>query len=674
MSGVKRKPAASDTTKDAKRQKTTNAKSDRFSNASNGTSLKSSTSNGKSNDFSGHTNKQQHPGPNQFKLETSSAEAHAKQRALAQERKASKPHADIIQRSKKIWEQLRRKSHTPPEKRKELVAELFSIITGRMQDFVFKHDSVRVIQCAHKYANLEQRRQIATELKGGIRSLAESRYGKFLVAKLAMDPDQKVHGVITPEFFGHVKKLINHPEASWLVDDIYRQAATPVQKATMLKEWYGQEFSIFNKGGEVGKPHTAKQENTADLVKILETSPEKRRPILQHLAQMINALVQKKMTGFTMLHDAMLQYFSVLTPGSEEQVEFLEVLKGDIDAESEGGGGDLFRNLSFTRSGSRLVCLALAYGSAKDRKMILRCFKDTIEMMAYDQHGKMVLVVALDVADDTKMTGKSILLELLGQGIADETQRLDRLEKLVIDKNARIPVLYPLAGAAKWLMNDSDKAFLDEIYAIRKTTSKKDPDTRRQELLGSMSTSLFELVSKRADELVKSSFSCQFITEVLLEVQGTEKPEAMAKVAQTAAGDPSSEGHVSKNPAAGRMLKTLVRGGTFDPECKQVKLADPPLGFGAVLFSVISDHLVEWACSDASFVIVALLESEDVSENIKKQVRKTLQAGRKTIEATARGTATPAAAVKLKNGEKEAKKRAVVKGNVGSKMLLEILN
>ena len=38
----------------------------------------------------------------------------------------------------------------------------------------------------------------------------------------------------------------------------------------------------------------------------------------------------------------------------------LEVLKGDIDAESEGGGGDLFRNLSFTRSGSRLVCLALA--------------------------------------------------------------------------------------------------------------------------------------------------------------------------------------------------------------------------------------------------------------------------------------------------------------------------
>jgi pumilio homology domain family member 6 len=110
-----------------------------------------------------------------------------KQRALAKERKAAKPNADSIARSKKIWERLRRKSHVPLEERKALVAELFDIVTGRVKDFVFKHDSVRVIQCALKYSNMAQRKIIAEELKGEFRILAESRYGKFLVAKLVVE-------------------------------------------------------------------------------------------------------------------------------------------------------------------------------------------------------------------------------------------------------------------------------------------------------------------------------------------------------------------------------------------------------------------------------------------------------------------------------------------------------
>ena len=152
----------------------------------------------------------------EFKLDGSSAEAHAKQRALAKERKAAKPNSDIIARSKKIWERLRRKSHVPKEERKELVNELFTIINGRVRDFVFKHDSVRVIQCALKYANMEQRKNITKELQGDLRSLAESRYGKFLVAKMVVEGDQETRDMIVPEFYGHVRRLINHPEASWI--------------------------------------------------------------------------------------------------------------------------------------------------------------------------------------------------------------------------------------------------------------------------------------------------------------------------------------------------------------------------------------------------------------------------------------------------------------------------
>ena len=612
-------------------------------------------------------------GSDQFKLDTSSAEAHAKQRALAKERKSSKPNADAIQRSKKIWERLRRKSHVPLDERKQLVAELFDIISGRVRDFVFKHDSVRVIQCALKYASQQQRRLIVRELKGDVRTLAESRYGKFLVAKMVAERDDQIRDAVIPEFYGHVRRLLNHPEASWIVDDVYRQIATPPQKATMLREWYGAEFALFHRNPSAKQAATVTNEETADLRKMLALSPEKRKPILQYLLQMINSLIQKKMTGFTMLHDAMLQYFLALAPGSEEHAEFLEILKGDIDPDVEGGGGDLFRNLAFTKSGARLVCLALAYGSAKDRKIILRCFKDTVEMMAFDTYGHTVLLVALDVSDDTKMISKSIFYELFGENVKDDIQRLDRLESLVTNLNARLPVLYPMAGLTKWLVNEQDKFILEEVHEIRKATSKKTPEVRRRELLEQLSAPVLEIVGKRAEKLVQSSFGCQVITETLLEANGELKDEAKAAVAQLAAGNPVGEGHIARNAAAGRMLKTLVMGGNFDPTTTKVKLVEPRLNFGAELYAIIKDHVVRWACSDSSFVVVGLLESEDVPDEVKMGVDGALRKGKKEIEITAKGAGkVDRDANGAEDGSsKEKPKSEGRKGNPGARILLE---
>jgi pumilio homology domain family member 6 len=79
------------------------------------------------------------------------------------------------------------KSHVQLDERKKLVEELFGIISGNIKEFVFKHDSVRVVQCALKYANMEQRKMITRELKGEFKNLAESRYAKFLIAKLLVE-------------------------------------------------------------------------------------------------------------------------------------------------------------------------------------------------------------------------------------------------------------------------------------------------------------------------------------------------------------------------------------------------------------------------------------------------------------------------------------------------------
>ena len=51
--------------------------------------------------------------------------------------------------------------------------------------------------------------------------------------------------MIVNEFLGHVRKLIKHREACFVVDDAYNQFANPRQKALLLREFYGVEYALF---------------------------------------------------------------------------------------------------------------------------------------------------------------------------------------------------------------------------------------------------------------------------------------------------------------------------------------------------------------------------------------------------------------------------------------------
>ena len=593
------------------------------------------------------------------------------------ERKAAKPMADDLARTKKIWERLRRKSHVPKDERKVLVAELFEIITGRIKEFVLKHDSVRVVQTAIKYANPEQKKMIAKELAGTYRQLAESKYAKFLIGKLLVQGDDEIRDVIVPEFYGHVRRLIKHPEASWILDDIYRGVATRQQKSILLREWYGAEFALFENAKDEKVP--------ADLSAVLAAEPGKRGPIMKSLLELINHLIQKKFTAFTLLHDAMLQYFLNAKSGTEEVTDFIELIKGDEE-------GDLLKNLAFTRSGSRVVCLALAYGVAKDRKQILKTYKDTLNTMAGDPNGHIVILAAYEVIDDTVLTAKSIFPELLSK---DAAKQIENTVAFANDPNARTTLLYLYQGRTKALFPASHAAdieILEEIDVARKTTSKKDPETRRAELAKALSPYLLKSIEAAASDLVLTTFGCQFIIEVLFGAEG-EKTAALEAIALTATGDPTvmdshaaneTEGnelpmlHVANTPFGGKMLKALVAGGRFDNRTKAIVPIIPALNFANVLYPHIKEHIVEWATGSSSFVPLALLESDNFDS--ASDLKKTLRANKKILRAAAtEETIDQKARREAREAETEpaGKKAKVVKamdvGNKGAALILEKL-
>ncbi|KAL7892036.1 ARM repeat-containing protein [Trichoderma sp. SZMC 28014] len=600
--------------------------------------------------------------------EQTSRESHAKQKQLALERKAAKPLADEVQRTKKIWERLRIKSQVPKDERQKLVTELYGIITGRVRDFVLKHDAVRAVQTAIKYSTPEQRKQIALELQGTYTQLAEGRYAKFLIGKLLVHNDDEIRDIIIPNFYGKVRKLINHSEASWILDDVYRTVATKEQKALLLREWYGPEFAI--------KELTKDIKATSDLKQILADEPAKRAPVMKSLLELINTLVQKKMTGFTMLHDAMLQYFTNTQPGTEEFNEFVELVKGDETS-------DLLKNLAFTRSGAKLACLLLAYGSAKDRKTLLKAYKDTIQLMSGDQYGHIVILTAFDVIDDTKLTSKTIFPELLGE---KEEEMAQNVVAAANNANARITLLYLLEGFSKSLFPTShayDLEVLKEVHEIRKTTSKKEDENRRKELAALISPSLIAAIEASPSDLTASPFGSQFVADVFLSGIG-EKQKALEALAQSVSGSPKQEPaedeiatrpHIANTPFGGRMLKSLIQGGRFDKAAGKVKLIDPPLGFSNILYPVIKDSIMDWATGPSSFVVVALLESEEFTS--ADELKKTLKKNKKLLQKAAdEPTAEQKAAKEAAEGSETAKKGKKTEapvGNKGSKLLLEKL-
>ncbi|KAK5990952.1 Pumilio-like protein [Cladobotryum mycophilum] len=605
-----------------------------------------------------------------FEAGQTSRESHARQKQLAQERKAAKPLADEVQRTKKIWERLRLKSHVPKDERQTLVNELYGIITGRVRDFVLKHDAVRAVQTAIKYSNPDQRKQIAKELEGTYAQLAEGRYAKFLIGKLLVHNDDEIRDLIIPNFYGKVRKLINHAEGSWILDDIYRTVATKEQKAMLLREWYGPEFSL--------KELTKDVKPISDLKPILHDEPSKRGPIMKSLIDMINSLIQKKMTGFTMLHDAMLQYYLNTQPGTEDFTEFIELVKGDES-------GDLLKNLAFTRSGARLVCLLLAYGTAKDRKVLLKAYKDTIMLMSGDQYAHLVILAAYDVIDDTKLTSKSIFPEILGE---KEDEIAQNIVAAANNTYARITLLYLFQGTSKSLFPAShayDLEVLKEVHEIRKSTSKKDADIRRNELLVTLSPSLVAAIAVMSPDMTLTAFGCQFVADVLLSGTG-DKQQALEAVAQSSAGNPQQEPaedelsprtHISNTAFGGRMLKSLIQGGRFDKVAGKVIPVDPPLNFSNILYPIIKDHVIDWATGPSSFVILALVEANDFDK--VDELKKTLKKNRKilqkaSVEPTAEQKAKQEANEETeKSGKKGKKKVEPSVGNMGSKLLLEKL-
>lgn len=410
------------------------------------------------------------------------------QRKLALERKMAKPNAPLIQQAKVLWEVIRQKK-TADDVRKVKMDKLYKLIKGKVKEVLFKHDASRIIQSAVKHGNQEQRDGIAKELIGCYAELSKSNYGRFIVIKI-LAYCNKYRSAVIEDFYGKIRKVIKHKEASQVLEEAFNQYANSKQRAYLLQEFYGPEYALF-KGSECPL-----------ATESVKANPAKVQSILKHMRGIIESVVDKAEAAvgpLSIIHKVILEY--VTYAPHADIVSLIDTLK------------DILVHIVHTRDGAKVFQICMAHASPKQRKLIIRTLKGFVNKISIEQYAHAALISIFDCVDDTVLINKSIIQEM----IADVSSASDTpsFAEVVRNRYGSHVVHFLLTGRNRKTQHAYVINELEETDEIKKETSRKDTALRMKELLSAIKLPLLNQCIETCDEILRSANSGSILIDLL---------------------------------------------------------------------------------------------------------------------------------------------------------------
>ncbi|KAJ1561757.1 hypothetical protein HK096_003434 [Nowakowskiella sp. JEL0078] len=312
---------------------------------------------------------------------------------------------------------------------------------------------------------------------------------------------------------------MRHREASIVLEEIYSQYANGKQKAQLIEEFYGPEFSVF-------KAH----EGTKSLKELLQDDPSRTQPIMKYLSENLRWILDKSGANIgqqTIIHRAILEFLQNDTHISNSSLDILRALdeKPQVLPITTKGVAEMVDILKdhlvtmlHTRDGARVTQLCLLHGTTKERKHIIKILKEFAPKIAKEQYGHTVLLTLFECVDDTVLVQKSIVGTLLD--CSEKTLSKTQAEgtdpvSLLKDKYASKVILHLLCGRNRkyhpgFVVNE-----LEEIDFIRAKTSKKDDLLKTAELLKFTAPLLAKIVLANTQDLIRDKNASQVINELL---------------------------------------------------------------------------------------------------------------------------------------------------------------
>ena len=435
-----------------------------------------------------------------------SAKSNSKPSATQQRQRR---HAEVVEEAKLLWNQLRQKKNSPTENR-ELMDKLMPLITGKVQEIALQHDASRVVQAAIQFGNPAERKLILKELCHDVNNIAELsklQYAHFVVLKvIKYCTDEESIRMVVKSLKGHMSKLAVHAVASRVVESLFVTMA-PKDLALLKQELYGPHFSLF------AQDILSQQDiKIPSLATNLAMAPDKKAQALDFVQRLISKGLEKSLYGLTFFQELLAEYIAEASP---KEIRLMASTAADNAI-----------HLLSTRAGSRAVASFVAYGTAKDRKRIMKSLKGYSRSGLLHHDAYIAILRIVQLTDDTVSVQKNILNELLTEpspakidpsanskhvesrhpllelAVSDTASKLFQmlLEK---DEKARNKFFDPYEQSVLFpnpmVQEDNGKGKQIDV-----PTSLKDEEVRRKELIKHLSEPLIELCTKCPDELLRS--------------------------------------------------------------------------------------------------------------------------------------------------------------------------
>mmetsp|Transcript_14336 Transcript_14336/g.36008 ORF Transcript_14336/g.36008 Transcript_14336/m.36008 type:complete len:583 (+) Transcript_14336:105-1853(+) len=538
------------------------------------------------------------------KQDESDLSASALKRQVRKERQATRRHAESVTEAKALWNKLRMKTNTK-EDTKKLMKEVMELIRGKVREIALQHDASRVVQAAIQFGSEEQRKEILLEIcqtEGSLAEMAKIQYAHFCCLKFIKycNRDDASIKMIVKSFKGEMPRLAVHGVGARVVESLFLNLPSK-QTASLKQEFYGPHFSLF-----------AQEQSTVPTLesnlKKAKTETQKKSAI-DFVQQIINKGMTKSFYGFTYFQQLFAEYMDVADPGE------IRTISSTV--------ADHSIHLLSTRVGTRVVAACASYGTPKDRKRICKSLKGYTSSSLLHRDAYLALLRLVQVTDDTVSIQKSVLNEVLTKKDSSEEDGESAdgiLELATSDTGSKLFLMLVVEDEESRMkyFDPYERSILDPIPTIKENgkevpTSKKDPDTRRKELLKHIKDALLETCTQNVKQLLKSLPGARVLKEVYASTGSEPLANAVVDVCEGSID-------IFEDPVAHRSIKNLI---LVDVE------SDKPL-FSKLLVDRLGANISDIAESNrGAFVAGALLKVPSV----KATAKKTFSSNKKGIEA-----------------------------------------
>ena len=251
-------------------------------------------------------------------------------------------------------------------------------------------------------------------------------------------------------------------------------------------------------------------ETPSSLQSLTAYLPTKVSPLLDHMRDLTQKLIDKGLLEFTYVHQLLYEYVIEL-----ERNDKLSKIEDLVNQLSES-----LLKLITTKPGARMVCTLITHASAKDRKRMMKCIKGHVVETLLHPAGHLALARLVQVTDDVVNIQKMILSEI--RSLQPEIKYTASGEIV----GTPLPVLIQLAKhpmGHKFLLSLLTPSFSkaafepDEVVLFAKPspTSKKTDEARRKEHLLNMKSTITTLTLRYLPELVRDRCGSKVVAAVV---------------------------------------------------------------------------------------------------------------------------------------------------------------